>query len=74
METSAMKVVKSRPLSYMNLKTKLKYFLEQLSYLIYVIISLFEKIRQSEAVTGTTIPILNKIRTESNMSLFYWHP
>lgn len=71
MEASAMKVVKSRPLSYMNLKTKLKYFLEQLSYLIQVIISLFEKIRQSEAVTGTTIPILNKIRTESNMSLFY---
>lgn len=64
METSAMKVVKSRPLSYMNLKTKLKYFLEQLSYLIQVIISLFEKIRQSEAITGTTIPILNKIRTE----------
>lgn len=55
MKTSAIEVVKSMPLSYMNLKIKFKCFLEQHSSVTEVIILLFEKIRQSEAVTGTAI-------------------
>lgn len=65
MTITAMKVVKLMPLSYVNLKTKWKCFVEQLSLTWYRSSSYYLKITQSEAVTGTTVFIRNKTRQKA---------
>lgn len=73
MKISAMKVVKCMPLSYVNLKTKLKCFLELLS-LNYK--SSFYYLKNNTIRSGHWYNRIHseQTKTESNRSLHHWHP